>query len=114
FDLIPGRDAFNRAKISWRSVEMFLGERKVTADDDTRQIIANIEATAADEQVARPPAKLLASALQAIDDVHERESASTRLAQQVARCGLPRNFYSHLFAANQVLQVLTRHCFAYY
>jgi hypothetical protein len=114
YDLIPGRDAFNKAKISWRSVETFFNSLKVATDDDTRQIIANIESTAADEQVARPPAKLFASALQVINNIDERELASTRLARQVALCGLPRSFYNHLFVANQVLQVLTRHCFAYY
>ena len=113
YDLISGRDAFNRAKIPWRSVEIF-GELKVTTDDDTKQLIANIEAISADEQVARPSAKLFASALPVIDDAHEREVASTRVARQVALCGLPRSFYNHLSVANQVIQVLTRHCFAHY
>ena len=67
YDLIPGRDAFNKAKISWRSVEAFFENLKVTNDTDTKQIIANIESTSADEQVARPLAKLFASALQVID-----------------------------------------------
>jgi HD superfamily phosphohydrolase len=114
YDLIAGRDAFNLAKIPWRSVEMFFDKLKVGADDDTKQIIANVESTSADEQVTRPTAKLFASALQVIDDVDEREVASKRPARQVALYGLPRSFYNHLSVANQVFQVLTRHCFAYY
>lgn len=112
YDLIPNRDGFTRAKIPVHSVDPFFDEL-LSKSDDLRDIIANIRSTSIDRRILRPPARILARGLLALDE-NERMHVGARLSRQVAEAKLARAFYNDLYVANQVLGILLKHCKAFY
>lgn len=107
YDLLPGPEAFRRAKVPENDHAAALRVLRTRIDDRAKSLVDNLLGTSGPRAIKPPPGAWL-SALAALDEA-ERLPAAGKLSDKVAACGFPRNFYDDFQFALVVLEFLVRH-----
>ena len=111
YDLLPGAEAFRRAKVpenEYRAAFVALRQR---VDDRGKSLIDNLLDRPGQRAIKPPPGTWL-SPLGRLDEA-ERLPAAEMLSGKVAACGFPRGFYDDFQFALVVLEFLVRHQVAF-
>jgi len=110
FDLLPGSEAFRRAKVSQASLDQ--GRYQLSArlpPGPDLDAINNL--SVATGKPIRPPPEIFEA--QTRLEPQERIAVGARLAPQIAAAGIDRAYYDDLYAALEVLKILLTHCITY-
>jgi hypothetical protein len=110
FDLVPGAEAFRRAKVTQKALED--AKQRLLASlppGPDREAVAALCVTTG--QPIRPPPAIF-NGLVSLNE-QEREAVSRRLAVGIGEAHVDRAYYDDLFVAVEVLKILLRHCIAY-
>jgi hypothetical protein len=110
FDLVPGAEAFRRAKVTQESLESAKQRLLATlSPGPDREAVATLCVTTG--QTIRPPPAIF-NGLPSLNE-QERETVGRRLSVGVAEAHVDRAYYDDLFVAVEVLKILMRHCIIY-
>jgi HD superfamily phosphohydrolase len=110
FDLVPGAEAFRRAKVTQESLEYAKQQllAVLSPGPDSDAVAALCVMTG---QTIRPPPAIFIG-LPFLSE-QERETVGHRLSVGIGGAHVDRAYYDDLFVAVEVLKILLRHCIAF-
>ena len=110
FDLVPGTEAFRRAKVTQEAVE---NAKEILLANlppgPNRDAVAALFVTTG--QSIRPPPAMF-NGLISLNE-HDRNAVSKRLAVGIGEAHVDRAYYEDLYIAVEVLKILLKHCITY-